>query len=194
MGLNALPEGVDNLAPHSFFTVSSDEPPVIQFTSTARKDSLRNAEATGEFVVNLSPAALFEQINATATAFPEHASEFDAAGVEREPSERVAPPRVADSPIAFECRLVETLSFGKATIAFGRVLLIAVDESVIDDGLPEIGRLDPIARLGRNQWSEIGRVRTITRIPYEEWPGHYEGAGGRLIEIAASTAPPDTRR
>ena len=63
-------EGVENLAPHSFFTVSSVDPPIVQFTSVGRKDSLRNVERTREFVVCLTPEPLFEQVNATGTEFP----------------------------------------------------------------------------------------------------------------------------
>lgn len=63
-------EGVANLAPHSFYTVSSVKPPIIQFTSVGEKDTLRNIESQGEFVVNLTPASLFEQVNATGTDFP----------------------------------------------------------------------------------------------------------------------------
>ena len=83
-------DGVDNLAPHSYFTVACAEPPVVQFTSVGRKDSLRNAEATREFVVNLAPEPLIEAINATATDFPSDRDEFAEVGVEREPSLRVA--------------------------------------------------------------------------------------------------------
>jgi flavin reductase (DIM6/NTAB) family NADH-FMN oxidoreductase RutF len=166
-------DGVDNLAPHSFFTVSCADPPVLQFTSVGRKDSLRNALETGEFVVNFSPASLFEEINATGTAFPPDVSEFEAVGIESEPSTRVAPLRVAGSPVAFECKLADTVSFGDSTVVFGHVVHAAVDESVIDGDLPDVERLAPLARLGKIEWSELGAVRRITRIPVEEWPGHY---------------------
>ena len=75
-------DGRGNLAPHSFFTVSCVEPPIVQFTSVRRKDSLVNAEETGEFVVNLAPEWLQEQINASGTPYPPHTSEFDELGVE----------------------------------------------------------------------------------------------------------------
>jgi len=88
-------DGVDNLAPHSFFTVASTDPPVVQFTSVGEKDSLRNAEATGEFTVCLTPEPLLDAINATATDFPPHESEIDATGVTREPSKLVAPASIA---------------------------------------------------------------------------------------------------
>jgi flavin reductase (DIM6/NTAB) family NADH-FMN oxidoreductase RutF len=83
-------EGVHNLAPHSFYTVACVQPPVVQFTSVGRKDSLANVEATGDFTVNLVPEELFEQANATGTDFPPDQSEAEAAGIRLEPSERVA--------------------------------------------------------------------------------------------------------
>jgi flavin reductase (DIM6/NTAB) family NADH-FMN oxidoreductase RutF len=89
-------DGVDNLAPHSFVTVSAADPPIDQLTSIGRKDSLANAVASGEFVVNLAPEGLFEQVNASATDFPADHDEFAEVGLEREPSALVAPPRVAD--------------------------------------------------------------------------------------------------
>nr|WP_240894905.1 flavin reductase family protein [Kineococcus siccus] len=161
--------GVDNLAPHSFYTVSSVDPPVLQFTSVGRKDTLRNVEETREFVVNLAPEALFEQVNATGTDFPAGLSEFDEVGVAREPSLRVAPPRVAGSPIAFECVLHSTVLLGDSTVVFGRVVHAAVATDVLsDDGLPDVRRLEPLARLGRDQWSLVGELREITRTPYAD--------------------------
>lgn len=168
-------DGVGNLAPHSFFTVACVEPPVVQFTSVGRKDSLRNAEETREFVVNLAPESLFEEVNATGTNFPPDADEFERVGLEREASLRVAPPRVAASPVALECVLAGTVSLGDSTVVFGRVVHAAVDEAVLVDGHPEIELLRPLARLGRNEWSLIGEVRRIDRIRHDDWPGHFEG-------------------
>jgi hypothetical protein len=85
-------DGVGNLAPHSFFTVSCVNPPMVQFTSVGKKDSLRNALETGEFVVCLATEALFEQVNATGTNFPAGVDEFAAVGLTAEPSALVAPP------------------------------------------------------------------------------------------------------
>ena len=169
-------EGVDNVAPHSFFTVACVEPPVIQFTSVGRKDSLRNAEATGEFVVNLAPEPLLEQINASATDFPPDHDEFAEVGLGREPSLRVAPPRVAASPVALECRVRDTVSFGDSTVVFGEVVHAAIAEEAMVDGRPDIGRLRPLARLGRNEWSTIGEVIRISRIKHADWPGNNEGS------------------
>jgi flavin reductase (DIM6/NTAB) family NADH-FMN oxidoreductase RutF len=165
--------GVDNLAPHSFFTVSSVDPPIVQFTSVGRKDSQENVEQTREFVVCLTPAALLDQVNATATNFPPGISEFDAVGLEREPSLRVAPPRVAASPVALECVLHEVISFGASTVVMGRVVLAAINDAAMRDGRPAVDLLRPTSRLGGNLWAEVGPLTEITRIGYHEWPGHY---------------------
>jgi len=162
-------EGVLNLAPHSFYTVSCVDPPVVQFTSVGRKDSLRNVEATGEFTVSLTPESMFEQINATGTEFPAHESEPEHTGVRMEPSERVGVPRVAESPVALECALHSTLRLGDSTVVFGRVLQISAWESAVRDGRPRIEELRPLARLGGNEWTTIGEVREIRRIPYRTW-------------------------
>lgn len=164
--------GIDNLAPHSFFTVACARPPIVQFTSVGHKDSLRNVNETGEFVVNLAPEPLFEQVNATGTNYPAGISEFEAVGIEREPSRRVAPWRVAESPVAIECRLNRTVELGDSTIVLGDVVHIAVSEGVLDLSRPErphprIEALRPLARLGRDEWALIGEVRRIKRVPYE---------------------------
>jgi len=163
------PEGVDNLAPHSFFTISSVTPPVVQFTSVGPKDSLRNALATGEFVVSVCTEELLEQVNITGTDYPAEQSEFDAAGLTREPSRLVAPCRVAESPVALECRVIGTKDFGGGSVVvFGEVVWAVVDERVLQDGRPEIELMRPVARLGANQWSTIGQVTDHRRVPYAE--------------------------
>jgi len=164
-------DGVDNLAPHSFFTVASAEPPVVSFTSVGEKDTLRNVRATGEFVVAMATRPLAEAVNRTATDFPGDHSEFDHAGLEREPSLRVRPFRVAGSPVALECRVVGEQSFGINTVVFGEVVHVAVSRSVLtDDGLPDVRLLDPVARLGRNEWGTLGEVFDLARLPYAAEP------------------------
>jgi flavin reductase (DIM6/NTAB) family NADH-FMN oxidoreductase RutF len=162
-------DGVLNLAPHSFYTVACVDPPVVQFTSVGRKDSLRNVEATGEFTVSLTPESLFEQVNGTATDFPAGTSEAEMCGVRLEPSERVGVPRVAESPVALECTLHSTLRLGDSTIVFGRVQLISVWETAVRDGRPRIEELHPLARLGGNEWTTIGDIKEIRRIPFTKW-------------------------
>ena len=161
-------DGVDNLAPHSFFTIAGVVPPVVSFTSVGVKDSLRNILATGEFVVCLSPEALLDQVNSSATDYPQDISEFDVLGISREPSAKVSPPRVASSPVALECRLVDTRVFGDCTVVFGEVVHLAVAQAVLRDGRPAIDLLQPLARLGANEWSTIGTVTDHRRIPYAE--------------------------
>lgn len=167
-------EGVENLAPHSFFTVACMTPPVIQFTSVGRKDSLNNIDATGEFVVCLTPEWLFEQVNASGTDFPAEVSEFEAVGLSRERSLHVRPPRVAESPVALECVRHETLSFGDSTVVFGRVVNVAVAADVLTYGRPDVEKLRPLGRLGANEWTRLGEVLRIDRIPHSQWPGHFE--------------------
>ncbi len=162
-------DGTVNLAPHSFFTIASVSPPIVQFTSVGRKDSLRNVEETREFVVNFAPEELFERINDTATDFPRGMSEFEAVGVEAEASERVKPPRVAGSPVALECVLHSTMLLGDSTVVFGRVVHAAVAQEVLVDGHPEITRMRPLSRLGRNEWGTLGGIRELARVSYADW-------------------------
>ena len=161
--------GVDNLAPHSYFTVSSAAPPVVQFTSVGHKDSLRNAQATGQFVVSVCTEPLAQAVNTTAVPFPPEDSEFDAAGLTREPSARVAPPRVAESPVSLECELAGVQRFGASTVVFGRVVWVAVRPSVIRDDRVAIDLLRPIARLGGADYATVGDVFAIKRQSHEEW-------------------------
>ncbi|GAA4629579.1 flavin reductase family protein [Actinoallomurus vinaceus] len=165
------PDGsTENLAPHSFFTIASTDPPIVQFTSIGRKDSLRNVEDTGEFVVNFSTESMLELINRTATDFPRAVSEFDLVGIEREPSRYVRPPRVAAAPVVLECRSHITLRVGNSTLVLGRVLHAAVHEEYVVDGRPSAERLRPLTKLGGDGWGTLGDVLHMSRIPYEEPP------------------------
>jgi len=166
-------EGVDNLAPHSFFTVSAADPPVVQFTSVGAKDTLRNVTATREFVICLTPEPLFDKVNDTSIDFPPHLSEFDEIGLTREASLRVAPKRVAESPVAFECRLRDTIEIGNSTVVMGDVVNFSIEEAVLDLSNPRrphprVEDLMPLARLGKNQWSTVGRVLDEPRKKYRD--------------------------
>ncbi|NYV76899.1 flavin reductase family protein [Streptomyces sp. UH6] len=165
-------DGVANLAPHSFYTVASTEPPVVQFTSVGAKDTLRNVLATGEFVVNLAAEDQFAAVNDTATDFPPGLGEFAAVGIAPEPSATVAPPRVAGSPVAIECGLHDTVVIGNCTVVFGRVRHVAVAEEALDeDGRPVLGRLRPLSRLGGDEWGATSVVHDRRRIRYADWLG-----------------------
>ncbi|HNV10963.1 MAG TPA: flavin reductase family protein [Propionibacteriaceae bacterium] len=157
--------GVDNLAPHSFFTVASVNPPVVAFTSVGAKDTLRNVQETGEFVVCLASEALTEQVNETSRPLPPEASEFDRAGVTREPSVHVAPARVAESPVALECRLTRVVAVGNCFMILGEVVGFAIDETALDPGAPHavFDALRPMAKLGRDEWAAPGEVSSRPR-------------------------------
>lgn len=146
-------DGVGNLAPHSFFTVASAAPPVVQFTSVGRKDSLRNIEATGEFVINVATASLFDMINDSSAPYAPGADEFLELGIRSEPSERVRPLRVAESPVAIECTLRQVIEVGDSFVVMGDVVAVAVrPDALAGDGLPEFAALAPLSRLGRSEW------------------------------------------
>ena len=163
-------DGVDNVAPHSFTTVAGIDPPTLCFVSVGHKDTLANVRATGEFVVNIGSAALLAAMNDSATNFPGELSEFDEAAIEREPSTAVKPPRVKLAPVAFECRASGEHEVGKCVTVFGEVVHISARRDVLAaDGLPDAAAVDPLARLGRSEWSRLGEVFSLERIRYDEW-------------------------
>lgn len=161
-------DGVRNLAPHSFFTVASHDPPVIAFVSIGLKDTLRNVRATGEFVVCLATASLARQVNETSTPYTPDVDELSAAGLATVPSVTVRPERLAHSPVAIECVSAGEHRFAEgdraSVMVFGRVQRVAVHADVLaDDGLPDPTLLAPVARLGRDQWAQLGEVFTQQR-------------------------------
>lgn len=163
-------DGLDNVAPHSFTTVAGVDPPTLCFVSVGHKDTLRNVRATGEFVLNIGTGTLLHAMNDTATDFPGDHSEFDAAALEREPSAVVTPPRVRAAPIAFECRVSGEHQIGRCVMVFGEVVHLAAHRDVLaDDGLPDARAVDPLARLGRAEWSRLGEVLSLDRIRYDDW-------------------------
>lgn len=156
-------EGTVNLAPHSFYTVSCANPPIIQFTSVGAKDTLRNVLDTGEFVVSLAHGPLMEAVNNSSAAFDADASEPAQLDITMEPSETVGPPRVAQSPASLECTLHSTLELGDSTVVFGSVVAITVADEALVDGHPEYALLDPLARLGKDEWGVRAQVTSLTR-------------------------------
>lgn len=151
-------DGVGNLAPHSFFTIASHRPPIIAFTSIGTKDTLRNVQATREFTVSLVSEDLMEAANETSASLGPEVDEAEHVGLAVTASSVVAPPRVAASPAALECRLHSTVGFGASTMIFGEVLAFSIDEAVLDGDHPEFTALRPVARLGRDEWGLPPRV------------------------------------
>ncbi len=158
-------EGVTNLAPFSFFQGVCARPPTLMFCPVNHrdgtpKDTLRNVEATGEFVVNLVRFADAVSMNETAAVLPFGESEFERFQVTAMPSICVRPPRVAAAPVAFECRLdrVVRISEGPAggNAVFGRIVRVHVLDSVLAaDGLPDPDLLDLIGRAGGSEYVRI---------------------------------------
>jgi flavin reductase (DIM6/NTAB) family NADH-FMN oxidoreductase RutF len=149
--------GVRNVAPHSYFNAISSSPLIIHFTSTGVKDSLTNARATGEFVVNIVSKDLVEKMNLTAANFPAEEDEFEWAGLEAVASRSVAPPRVGGSKAAFECRVVHIQELGNGSMVFGEVVAILVDDSVMRDGRVDPTLLQPVGRLGGSSYTDAAQ-------------------------------------
>ncbi len=150
-------DGVGNLAPFSYFTMGGGNPACLTFCTVnlrdgTEKDSLRNIEATGEFVVNVVTRAMAEQMNRTAVDFHADVDEFDVSGFTRAPSVRVKPPGVAESPVRMECRLIQVVRVGDGASAsnfiIGEVRYVSADDAVCTDGLPDNHKLDQLSRLG----------------------------------------------
>jgi len=158
-------QGVDNLAPHSFFQIVSTSPPVVMISSMGEKDTTRNIRHSGEFVVCGTPAHLIDQVNLTGVEFPPDVSEFDELGLVREPSKLVGPPRVRDSPYALECTLREVTTLGNGVLVFGEVRLIAIAEDVLVNDRIDNVKLDLVSRLGGNEWGHNGPVTELARVP-----------------------------
>jgi len=165
--------GVDNLAPHSFYQLVSTNPPIVMISTMGEKDTARNVKETGEFVVCGSPVTLIEQINITGIDFEPGISEFEIAGLTREPSDLVAPFRVAESPYALECRCCDMFEMGNGIVIFGEVVMIAVDESVMDGKAVSMQVLNPVARLGASDWSAIGEIFDVPRMTVADYEAKY---------------------
>jgi flavin reductase (DIM6/NTAB) family NADH-FMN oxidoreductase RutF len=155
--------GVGNLAPHSFFTVACADPGIVQFTSIGAKDTLRNVRETEEFVVNVAPRWMLHEINNSSARFDADTFEAEALDIAMEPSDLVAPLRVAGSPASLECRLHSTIDLGTSTVVLGTVLAATVREDVLDGVHPTMAGLEPLSRLGRNQWGLPPEVIAIDR-------------------------------
>lgn len=156
-------DGSPNLAPFSFFTGVSANPPVICFcpvrraSDGQRKDTLRNILEVGEFVVNIVSESFAAQMNACAADFAPEVNEFEISGLTPAPSDLVKPPRVAESRIQMECRLLQTVEICDqplgATIVIGRILRFHVDDALFDDFRIDPDKLRAIGRMGGPTYS-----------------------------------------
>lgn len=163
-------DGVANLAPYSFYNAVSGLPPFIMFSSAGRKDSQTNIEATGEFVVNMATAELKEAVNLSSAPVDPAVDEFELTGLAKAPSRNVAVPRVAASPIALECILNQVVPLmarngtrARSEVVIGEVVGIYISDDVIVDGMLDIGRIRPLARLGYMDYSITEEVFAMIR-------------------------------
>jgi flavin reductase (DIM6/NTAB) family NADH-FMN oxidoreductase RutF len=155
-------EGILNLAPFSFFTAASANPPVVCFapsnpSSGRKKDTLRNIEATGEFVVNVVSETIAEQMNLCSAEFPPEVDEFAVSGLTPVPSDLVKPPRVQESHIHMECRLMQVVYISSkplgGSLVIGEVIRFHVDDSIVDNYSIDPGKLRPIGRMGGSTYT-----------------------------------------
>jgi len=145
-----------NLAPYSFFNGFNYHPPIIGFSSTSWKDTVQNVKDTGEFVWNLATMDLAKHMNATAAHVARDVSEFQIAGLTAVPGKLVNVPRVAESPVAFECKLTQIIQLEnkegekvKGWLTLGEVVAVHIDKAMIQDGVYQTALARPIVRAGR---------------------------------------------
>jgi flavin reductase (DIM6/NTAB) family NADH-FMN oxidoreductase RutF len=185
-------DGVPNLAPFSQFQNLTFDPPYVMFAANQntlgkRKDTVVNCEQTGEFVYNMATYDLREAVNRSAAEVPPEVDEFELAGVTKVPSLRVRPPRVAESPVQFECRYHQTLRLpgrglmGTADVVIGRVMLVHIRDEVIQpDGRLDILKIRPLGRLGYYDYTTVDSLfEMIIPGENENLLKGLEGAGGR---------------
>ncbi len=164
-------DGVFNLAPFSFFAPVCSHPPMVGISISERdgekKDTLRNIEATREFVVNVVPESLARQMNQTSAEYPSYVDEFVEAGLTPEPSALVRPPRVKESPIKMECRLVQVLELGvaprRSSFVIGEVAFFEVDDSLLIGEKIDVRRVHLVGRLTGSLYCSIANVYSMER-------------------------------
>lgn len=166
-------DGINNLAPFSYFNMLGDDPPHVMF-STRRdndknKDTLNNVLATKQFVVNMVTEEVVEQMNTTSQSIPADESEFDLANLTPIPSIKVKPMRVRESKIHFECELVhhyflEGHQQGGACVVIGRIVMMHFDDQVLlEDFKINLETYKPVSRLAGSSYSKIGEMFSIKR-------------------------------
>ncbi len=164
-------EGVRNLAPFSFFTVASRQPPMLCISVGPRgdedldKDTLSNAEETGEFVVNIVSLSLSNTMFESSKNHPPEADEFEKAGLTPAPCEVVGAPRVEEAGVSMECLLDRVLPLGSDHLVIGRMVRFHVqDELYGDNGRIDVAGLDPLGRLA----GDYTKVETIFELPADD--------------------------
>ena len=166
-------DGINNLAPFSYFNVVGDDPPHVMFSTGIgnhkQKDTLNNILATKQFVVNLVTEETVEQMNITAQSVTSDVDEFELAGVTPIASKKVKPMRVKESPVHFECELVhhyflENHKQGGACILVGRIVMMHFDDTILLENYKiNLETYKPIARLAGSNYAKIGEIFAVKR-------------------------------
>lgn len=191
-------DGRVNAAPFSYFNALGSNPPIVAFSPGAHslnpprvKDTRRNVLKTGEFVVNMVSEALAEAMTIAAAVFPEDVSETDHMGVTLAPSIQVAPPRILESPINLECRLVKDIEIGLNRILFGEVVQFHLHDEIIDVERMHVlwRKMNLLARMpgGGGVYSRTTDPIVIPRLSYEQVI-----AGVRLKDLQPDDSPEET--
>ncbi len=161
-------DGVQNLAPYSFFNAVSYSPPTVMLSggvgtaSDGMKDSIRNIEASGEFVCNLATWETRDQMNASSQSLPPDADEIDLSNLTAIPANLVGAPRIKEAPVHLECRYLKSVDIPGWTeadayrVVFGEVIGIHIDDAFItDEGLVDVAKMLVIGRLGYNDYTMV---------------------------------------
>lgn len=163
-------DGVRNLAPFSFFTVASRNPPMLCISVGPRtsddqptKDTLDNVEQTGEFVINVVSMPLADNMYESSKTHPPKADEFKAAGLTPVPCEVVRAPRVEEAGVSMECTLDRMLPLGSDHLIIGRMVRFHIRDEFYQNGRIDLGKLQPLGRLAGN----YTKVETIFDLPLE---------------------------
>ena len=163
-------KGEINLAPYSFFNAVSDDPPIVMFSSDGYKDSLTFVAETREFVCNLATFDLRTAVVATSASHARGVNEMIEAGLAPAPSRLIRPPRVAASPCALECRLLQIVDLNNTEgepvhrhVVFGQVVGVHIDDRFIRDGRLDTAAMQPIARCGYSDYAVVDKVFAVAR-------------------------------
>jgi flavin reductase (DIM6/NTAB) family NADH-FMN oxidoreductase RutF len=172
-------EGVINLAPFSFFQMLTPQPPTLMISPLVHpngtmKDTTRNIQETGEFVVNLVPFPMVDAMNETSFSYASDVSEMDRCAIASLASERIRPPRVAGVAVSFECKLASITAYPEQTpschIILGEVLVAHIDEAILDErGQVDPARLNLVSRMGADWYGRTHSDANFTLQRPQGW-------------------------
>jgi flavin reductase (DIM6/NTAB) family NADH-FMN oxidoreductase RutF len=167
--------GVANLAPYSFFNAIASNPDMVMFSSQQWKDTVTNIEKTGEFVCNYVTEAMSDAMNASSVSAPPGVDEFEIAGLDKEASKLVKPPRVAGIAAALECRMTRIIEIedvrGKSSNHFmviGQVMGTYINDAYLTNGRFDVAKARPLTRMGYHDYQHFGEIFELSR---PNWQG-----------------------